>query len=65
MTAPPQSVDRARADRALDRLAEDCEVVAQMTARIESRRPIVRARLEQKLGPELTRKLLAELTAAA
>ena len=65
MSAAPQPLDFERRDRALDRIAEDCEVVARMTAQIESRRPLVRARLEQKLGPELTWKLLAGLTAAA
>jgi hypothetical protein len=56
-------MDPARLDRALDRLAEQCEVVARMTATVEDRRPLVRARLEQELGPELTRMLLTGLVA--
>lgn len=63
MSAAPEPLDPARVDRALDRLAEHCDVVARLTAHIEARRPIVRERLEQELGPELTRVLLRGLTA--
>jgi hypothetical protein len=59
-----QPMDPARIDRALDRLAEHCEVVARMTAQVEERRPVVRERLEQELGPELAQMLLFGLAAA-
>jgi hypothetical protein len=62
--AMPEPVDPARVDRALDRLAEHCDVVARLTAHLEERRPVVRERLEQELGPELTRVLLRGLAAA-
>ncbi len=64
MNTAPQPIDPARFDRALDRLAEHCDVVFRLTAHIEERRPVVRARLEQELGPELTRVLLRGLAAA-
>jgi hypothetical protein len=65
MSVAPQPADPARLDRALDRLAEHCEVIGRMTARIEERRAQVRAQLELELGPELTRTLLAGLVAPA
>jgi hypothetical protein len=60
----PQPLDTARLERALDRLAEHCDVVARLTSHVEDRRPIVRMRLEQELGPELTQRLLTGLAAA-
>jgi hypothetical protein len=57
--------DPARLDRALDRLAEHCELTARRDAAIEERRAAVRARLEHELGSELTRRLLAGLAHAA
>ena len=60
----PQPLDAARLDRALERIAEHCEVVACLTASVEERRPVVRERLERELGPELTRLLLTGLSAA-
>jgi hypothetical protein len=63
VNAAPQPLDTARLDRALDRLAEHCEVVARLTAHVDERRPVVRERLEQELGPELTLKLLSGLSA--
>jgi hypothetical protein len=65
MSARPQSFDPTRRDRALDRLYEHCELVANMTARIEERRVVVRAELERRLGPELTRTLLTALASPA
>jgi hypothetical protein len=65
MSALPSPIDPARLDRALDRLYEHCELIAQMTAHIEDRRPAVRAQLERELGPELTRLLLTGLASAA
>jgi hypothetical protein len=62
MTAPP---DPARIERALDRLAEHCELTAKRNARIEERRLAVRALLELELGPELARTLLSGLAPAA
>jgi hypothetical protein len=59
-----QSVDTARLERALDRLADHCEVVARMTAHVDDHRAVVRARLEQALGSELTERLLVGLRAA-
>lgn len=56
-------MDEARLDRALDRLAEHCEAIGRVTTAVEERRPQVRAQLERELGPELTRTLLAGLTA--
>jgi hypothetical protein len=64
MYAAPEPLDSARVDRALDRLWEHCDVVSRLTAHVEERRPIVRERLEQELGPELTRVLLRGLAAA-
>ena len=60
-----QNDDSARLDRALDRLAEACELTARRDAAIEARRAAVRARLEHELGSELTRMLLAGLSRAA
>ena len=60
----PQSLDAARMERALDRLADHCEVVARLTAHVEERRVVVRERLEQELGAELTQRLLTGLVAA-
>jgi hypothetical protein len=60
--APP---DPARLDRALDRLAEHCELTARRQARIEERRVAVRVLLELELGPDLARTLLAGLAPAA
>ncbi|HEY7692878.1 MAG TPA: hypothetical protein VH816_11110 [Gaiellaceae bacterium] len=57
--------DEARLDRALDRLAEHCELTARRAAVIEERRVVVRAQLEHELGSELTRKLLVGLAPAA
>jgi hypothetical protein len=57
--------DDARLDRALDRLAEHCELTARRAAAIEERRVVVRAQLEHELGSELTRKLLIGLAPAA
>jgi hypothetical protein len=65
MSAAPQPLDPDRIDRALDRISEHCELVGRMTELIEDRRVVVRARLEQELGPELTRVLLAGLTTAS
>jgi hypothetical protein len=47
-------------ERALDRLKEHCELFGRMTT-VDDRRKVVRMRLEQELGPELTRALLAAL----
>jgi len=58
------SPDPARIERALDRLAEHCELMSRRNARIEERRPAVRALLELELGPELARTLLAGLAPA-
>lgn len=60
-----QPLDQDRLDRALDRLYEHMVLVAELTATVERRRPLVRARLERELGPELTRVLLSGLAAAA
>ncbi len=65
MGAVPQPFDPARLDRALDRLRDHCELVAQMTQQVEDRRAVVRARLERELGPELTRVLLSGLVTAS
>jgi hypothetical protein len=65
MSAAPQEFDAARYDRALDRLAEHCELQAMRTAAIEERRTVVRARLEHELGSELTHRLLTGLAPAA
>jgi hypothetical protein len=51
-------------ERALDRLADHCEVVARLTAHVDERRLVVRERLEQELGAELTQRLLSGLVAA-
>jgi uncharacterized membrane protein YccC len=59
-----QPVDTARLERALDRLADHCEAIARLTSHVEERRSVVRERLEQELGPELTHKLLSGLVAA-
>lgn len=65
MSAAPQPFDPARIERALDRLFEHCELAGRRKALIEERRVAVRARLEQELGPELTRTLLTGLTIAS
>jgi hypothetical protein len=57
--------DPAHSRRALDRLAEHCELSAKRAAAIEERRAQVRARLEHELGPEFARTLLAGLASAA
>jgi len=54
-------MDPVRLDRALDRLAEHCDVVSRLTEHVDDRRFVVRQRLEQELGPELTQMLLAGL----
>jgi len=54
-----------RSRRALDRLAEHCELSVKRAAAIEERRNQVRARLEHELGPELARTLLAGLASVA
>jgi hypothetical protein len=64
MSAAPKPLGPARQERALDRLHRHCELVGGMTA-VEVRRIVVRARLERKLGPELTRTLLSELVSDA
>jgi len=55
------SSDPARIQRALDRLAEHCELTTRRHAHIEERRVAVRAQLEVRLGSELTRTLLSGL----
>jgi hypothetical protein len=65
MRGVPRNGDAARLDRALDRLAEACELTARRSEAIEERRAAVRARLEHELGSELTRKLLSGLAHAA
>ena len=62
MGAVPEPLDLSRRERALSRLVEDCELAGERAAFIEERRAAVRARLDQKLGPELTGRLLASLT---
>ena len=57
--------DPARIQRALDRLAQHCELTARRHARIEERRVAVRAQLEVVLGSELTRTLLTGLAPVA
>jgi len=57
--------DPTSSRRALDRLAEHCELSAKRAAAIEERRAQVRARLEHELGPEFARTLLAGLASAA
>jgi hypothetical protein len=64
MRAAPHNFESARLQRALDRLADHCELTARRFAAIEDRRIIVRARLELELGPDLTRTLLAGLAPA-
>jgi hypothetical protein len=65
MRGVPRNDEAARLDRALDRLAEACELTARRSEAIEERRAAVRARLEHELGSELTRKLLSGLAHAA
>ena len=65
MRGVPQNDDPARLERALDRLAEHCDLTERRAAAIEERRAAVRARLEHELGSELTRKLLTGLARAA
>ena len=62
MAAP---LDRAHIERALDRLAEHCELTTKRQSRIEERRVAVLARLELELGPDLARTLLRGLAPAA
>jgi hypothetical protein len=62
MSAAPEPLDLSRRERALNRLFEHCELAGERAVFIEERRAAVRARLEQKLGPELTGRLLASLT---
>ena len=52
-------------ERALDRLAEACELTTRRQSRIEVRRMAVVARLERELGPDLARVLLRGLAPAA
>jgi hypothetical protein len=56
--------DAARLERALDRLADHCEVVSRLTAHVDERRLAVRERLEQELGAELTQRLITGLVTA-
>jgi len=63
MDAAP--LDPARMERALDRLAEHCELTASRQSRIEVRRMAVVARLERELGTDLARVLLRGLAPAA
>ncbi|HZO62943.1 MAG TPA: hypothetical protein VFB35_08170 [Gaiellaceae bacterium] len=65
MTAADSDMDAARLTRALDRLAEACDVNASRNAAIEARRAAIRAQLERELGSELARKLLTGLASAA
>jgi len=65
MGGDSRSSDPAHNRRALDRLAEHCELSVKRAAAIDERRAQVRARLEHELGPELTRTLLAGLAAAS
>jgi hypothetical protein len=58
-------MDPGRLDRALDHLADHCELTARRHARIEERRRVVLARLEHELGAELARMLLRGLASAA
>jgi hypothetical protein len=62
MTA--DQLDPARMERALDRLAEHCELTARRHSRIEERRVAVQARLEHELGTELARTLIRGLAFA-
>ena len=61
--AAPQ--DPAGMERALDRLAEHCELTTKRQSRIEERRVAVLARLELELGPDHARTLLRGLAPAA
>ncbi len=65
MNAASQPSDAARLDRALDRLAEHCELYSRRNAAIEERRATVRERLDRELGPELASILLAGLSQVA
>ena len=64
MSAAPEPVDAARLERAFVRLQGHCELVGRMTAD-DSRRAAVRKRLEEELGPELSRVLLSGLSPAS
>jgi hypothetical protein len=55
--------DLMRVNKGLERLIEHCELINRMTAGPE--RDQAEKRLEQELGPELTRRLLARLSSAA
>jgi len=65
MRGVPPNDDPARLERALDRLAEHCDLSERRAAALEERRAAVRARLEQELGSELTKRLLSGLARAA
>jgi hypothetical protein len=65
MSAAPQPFGPERLERALDRLQVHCDLVGRMTDAVEEHRADVRARLEQELGPELTRRLLTGLSRSA
>jgi len=65
MRGVPRNDETARLARALDRLAEHCELTARRSEAIEERRAAVRARLEHELGSELTRRLMTGLASAA
>ena len=62
MSAALEWVDADRVDRALRRLYGDCQLVSWVTTVDEQRAP-VRERLEQALGPDLTRLLITGLAA--
>jgi hypothetical protein len=62
MTGVP--LDPAQVERALDRLAEHCELTARRQSRLEERRVAVQARLEHELGTDLARTLLRGLAFA-
>jgi hypothetical protein len=63
MSAVPRPSRSVRAERALDRLQGHYELVGRLTV-VEEHRAAVRARLEQALGPELTKTLLAGLVSS-
>ena len=65
MSTALQPLDPSRRERALDRLSEHCELAGWRAAFIEERRAVVRARLVQELGPELTGRLLVSLTTSS
>jgi hypothetical protein len=65
MSGFPDPFDPVRFDRALERLSEHIDLVGRRTAQIEERRAVVRKLLEEKLGPELTVRLLSSLAPAS